>query len=71
METLERCQKRHSSVFVVNFEHILHLFLVFLLFNLSMSLFAEIAVILIYRKNIESRVNKLFLKIQSTASKMN
>ena len=35
MKTPERRQYRHSGVFVANFEHILHLFLVFLLLTLN------------------------------------
>ena len=31
----ERRQRRRSGVFIVNFEHISHLFLVFLLFTLN------------------------------------
>ena len=40
VKTLERRQGRHSGVFIVNFELILQLFLVFLLLNLSLCLFA-------------------------------
>ena len=36
IKTPERRQWRHSAVFIVNFEHITHLILVFLLLNLSM-----------------------------------
>ena len=36
IKTPERLQWRHSGVFIVNFEHILHLFLVFLLITLNM-----------------------------------
>ena len=35
IETPERLQWRRSGIFIVNFEHILHLVLVFLLFTLS------------------------------------
>ena len=35
IKTLERCHWRHSGVFIVNFEHISHLVLVFLLSTLS------------------------------------
>ena len=35
INTPERRHWRHSGVFVVNFEHVLHLFLVFLLFTLN------------------------------------
>ena len=35
--------RRRSGVFIVNFEHILHLVLVFLLLTLNMQLFAVIA----------------------------
>ena len=35
IKTLERCQWRHSGVFIINFEHISHLGLVFLLPTLS------------------------------------
>ena len=35
IETPERRQSRRSGVFIVNFEHISHLALVFLLLNLS------------------------------------
>ena len=38
MKTPERRQWRHSGVFIVNFEHILHLVLVFLLLTLNMYL---------------------------------
>ena len=34
-KTPERCQWRRSSVFIVNFEHISHLYLVFLLLTLN------------------------------------
>ena len=34
-KTPERCQWRRSDVFIVNFEHISHLLLVFLLLTLS------------------------------------
>ena len=34
MKTPERHQRRCSAVFIVNFEHISHLFLVFLLLNI-------------------------------------
>ena len=40
IKTPEQCQWRHSGVFIVNFEHILHLFLVFLLLTLNMQLLA-------------------------------
>ena len=40
IKTSERSQWRHSGVFIVNFEHICHLVLVFLLWSLSMYLFA-------------------------------
>ena len=33
--TIKTPERRRSGVFIVNFEHILHLFLVFLLLNLS------------------------------------
>ena len=39
IETLEqgiKCHRRRSGVFIVNFEHILHLVLVFLLLALNM-----------------------------------
>ena len=36
IETPERHQWRHSGVFIVNFEHISHLLLVFLLLTLNM-----------------------------------
>ena len=35
IKTLERCQWRRSGAFIVNFEHILHLALVFLLLTLN------------------------------------
>ena len=35
IKTPERCHWRRSGVFIVNFEHISHLFLVFLLLTLS------------------------------------
>ena len=35
MKTLERSQYRHSNVFILNFEHISHLFQVILMFNLE------------------------------------
>ena len=35
IKTLERRQQSRSGVFIVNFENISHLFLVFLLFTLS------------------------------------
>ena len=35
IKTPERCQWRRSGVFIVNFEHISHLFLVFLLLTLN------------------------------------
>ena len=38
IKTPERHHWRHSDVFIVNFEHILHLVLVFLLLTLNMSL---------------------------------
>ena len=38
--TSERGQKRRSGIFIINFEHISHLALVFLLWNLNMYLFA-------------------------------
>ena len=34
-KTPERCQRRHSGVFIINLEHILHLVLLFLLLTLS------------------------------------
>ena len=37
---LERCQWRHSGIFIVNFEHLSHLDLVFLLLILNMLLLA-------------------------------
>ena len=40
MKTLERRQLRCSSVFIANFEYISLLFLIFLLLNLNMHLFA-------------------------------
>ena len=36
IKTPERRQGRHSSIFIVNFEHILHIVLVFLLLKLNM-----------------------------------
>ena len=42
IKTPERCQWRRSAVFIVNFENILHHFLVFLLLNLNMQLPARI-----------------------------
>ena len=36
IKTPERYQWRHSGIFIVNFEHILHLVLVFLLLTLNM-----------------------------------
>ena len=41
-KTPERCHWRRCGVFIVNFEHILHLVLVFLLLILNMSLPAGI-----------------------------
>ena len=41
MNTPERRQWRRSTVFIVNFENISHVFLVFLLLTLFMYLFAE------------------------------
>ena len=38
VKTAERCQWRRSGVFIVNFEHISHLVLVFLLLTLNMLL---------------------------------
>ena len=38
IKTPERCQLRRSSVFIVKFEHISHLAIVFLLLTLSMQL---------------------------------
>ena len=38
--TRTRCQWHHSGVFIVNFEHISHLVLVFLLLTLNMYLAA-------------------------------
>ena len=38
IKTPERHHWRHSDVFIFNFEHILHLVLVFLLLTLNMSL---------------------------------
>ena len=40
--TIKTQERRRSGVFIFNFEHISHLFLVFLLLTLSMYLFAEI-----------------------------
>ena len=34
IKTPERCQWRRSGIFIVNFEHISHIFLVFLLLTL-------------------------------------
>ena len=45
METLERCHYRRSGVFIVNFEHISYLILVFLLLTLNMELPARIITI--------------------------
>ena len=36
IKTLERCHWRRSGVFILNFEHISHLVLVFLLLTLNM-----------------------------------
>ena len=41
MNATERRQWRRSTVFIVNFENISHIFLVFLLLTLFMYLFAE------------------------------
>ena len=38
IKTPERCQLRRSDVFIVNFEHISHLVLVYLLLTLNMEL---------------------------------
>ena len=35
IKTPERCQWRRSGIFIVNFEHISHIFLVFLLLTLK------------------------------------
>ena len=35
IKTPERCQRRRYGVFIVNFEHILHLFLVYLLLTVT------------------------------------
>ena len=35
IKTPERCQWRRSGIFIVNFEHISHIFLVFLLLALN------------------------------------
>ena len=40
IKTSERSQWGHCGFFVANFEHILHIFLVFLLFTLNNSMFA-------------------------------
>ena len=40
MKTQERCHWRRSGVFIVNFEHISHLILVFLLLTLSKEIMA-------------------------------
>ena len=39
-EKVPECQKQSPSVFIVNFEHILHRFLVFLLSTLNRLMFA-------------------------------
>ena len=39
-KTIEKGQGRHSDVFIFNFEHILHLFLSFLLLTLNRQLFS-------------------------------
>ena len=51
IKTPERRQWRRSGVFVVNFEHIPHLALVFLLLTLNMQLPIEINVIELEVKN--------------------
>ena len=38
IKTSERRHWRHPNVFIVNFQHILHIFLVFLLLTLSSSM---------------------------------
>ena len=40
IKTPERCHWRHSGVFIINFEHISHFVLVFLLLTLNMLLAA-------------------------------
>ena len=40
IKTPERCHRRRSGVFIVTFEHISHLFLVFLLLTLYKYMFA-------------------------------
>ena len=43
VKTPERCQWHHSDIFIVNFEHISHLVLVFLLLTLNMQLLVGFA----------------------------
>ena len=47
IKTPERCHWRLSGVFIVNFEHIKHLVLVFLLLTLNMLLLARLSVLLL------------------------
>ena len=49
IKTPERSQWSRSGVFIVNFEHISHLFLVFLLWTLSMYLFAGIGTFIFWK----------------------
>ena len=44
MKTSERCQWRRTDVFIVNFEHISHIFLVFLLLTLNKELLTRFIV---------------------------
>ena len=51
IKTPERCHWRCSGIFIVNFEHILHLFQLFLLSTLSKWMFAGIASIKLCRNS--------------------
>ena len=57
IETPERPQSRRSGVFIVNFEHISHLFLVFLLLTLNRKMFVVLLTLCYYSS---CEIRKLF-----------
>ena len=62
IKTPGRRHWRFSSVFIVNFEHILHLFLVFLLLTLTKKMFSGIVTVCLVYSNIMKTMILFYLK---------
>ena len=67
--SLQNYPSHPSSVFIVNFEHISYLFLVFLLFTLNKQILAGTVMLLVhYSRHVDSEIFNLFRKLFGTDS---